>query len=179
MVVYMQRLLAVSCLLFVVGCVTDELAVYKESVVKKKDMKPFLGEYAVVEWPGDAKPKKVRVGQKEGKFHFAYTADEKKIQASFVLSKVPKSKKGLHLLSLYKQESSNNANVFFIGRVEKEKTHLWVVHSNLPVAKGELTFTNGKAKAGELKEFLAKRGDAFIAANEPLVTLVKQKGKGK
>ena len=49
----------------------------------------------------------------------------------------------------------------------------WAVFSNLPVAKGELKFKDGKAKAEDVKTFLAKNADAFVTANEPQVTLKK------
>ena len=76
MLVFVRRTLAVSCLLFVAGCVTDELAVYKDSVVNKEAAKPFVGVYRVKEWPGNEKPKSVNVTEQDGELKFIYPTDE-------------------------------------------------------------------------------------------------------
>ncbi|MBC8355744.1 MAG: hypothetical protein H8E66_27525 [Planctomycetes bacterium] len=169
MVALARRTTAAFCLLFVAGCVTDELVVYKETVVTKASIKPFIGVYHVEEWPGNAKPESVRVTEKDEDLHFSYSLPDKKVQLHFLLSKIPNSKSELYLLSIPGQDDTNQANMFFIGKAEKGQTHIWAVFSNLPVAKDHLKFQDGKAK--EVKKFLAKRADAFVMANEPQVTL--------
>lgn len=175
MAMIMNRLLAISCLLLLAGCVTDKLVVYKDSVLSEKDMRPFLASYKVEKWPGDNKPETVRVAGKKGKHHFTYTTGEKKIKVRFLVSKIPGSKTGLHLLSLPAQKDTNQANLFFIGRAKKDQTDLWIVFSNMPVAKGRLEFENGKAKAEDVKKFLSKHADAFVKENKSTVTLRREK----
>lgn len=160
-----------GCLLLLAGCVTDEPAVYKDSVVTKEVAKPFLGVYQVKKWPGNMKPETVLVTQEDDKMSFAYSAGNKDLKLRFVLSKIPKSKKDLYLLAVPSQGDTNRANIFFVGRALEEETHLWVVVSNSPVAREHLQFTSGRAKAEDVKAFLAKHADEFASANEPQVQL--------
>jgi hypothetical protein len=169
------RLFAITCLLFAAGCVTDKAAVYKKVLLDKEAMKPLLGEYAVEKWLGTNGPKQVSVSEKGGKYSVSYSLPGKKIDVKFVASKIPNSKRSLHLLALPSQSDTNQANLFFIGRVEKERTHLWTVLSDMPVAEGQLEFEKGKTKAADLKKFLSKHGDEFIKANKPVVVLKKTK----
>lgn len=175
MAFFKRHFVAILCLLCFVGCVTDELAVYKDSVVSKEAVKAFVGVYQVEEWPGDAKPESVCVTDKDGELSFAYSVPDKKVDLRFMLSTIPNSKKDLYLLSIPSQDGTNNANMFFVGQAEKEQTHIWVVHSDFPVAKGQLSFSCGKAKADDVKQFLAKHADAFVTANEPQVTFMNPK----
>lgn len=171
MAIYKRRIIVATCLLLMAGCITDELAVYKDSVVSKDAMKPFLGMYQVEQWPGDMKPTSISVTENEGKFRFSYSLPDRKVDARFVLSKIPNSKKDLYLLSIPGQEDTNQANLFFIGRMKQDQASIWVVVGELPVARDHLKFTSGKAKAEDVKTFLAEHVDAFVAANEPQVTL--------
>ncbi|MCB9925553.1 MAG: hypothetical protein H6822_25610 [Planctomycetaceae bacterium] len=163
--------IAVSILVPLVGCITDELAVYEDSVVGKDAAKAYVGVYQVEEWPGDIEPETVRVTWKGEGLRFAYSVADKKVDLRFVLSKIPKSKNELYLLSIPGQEATKQANMFFIGRAEKENTHIWAVFSTLPVARDHLEFTSGKAKAEDVKTFLMQHADEFVSANEPQVTL--------
>jgi len=167
--------ITVSILVALVGCITDELVVYKDSVVGKEAAKPYLGVYHVEEWPGDMKPEKVRVAEKDGELHFSYSVPDKNYDVRFVLSKIPNSKKDLHLLSLPGQGATNQANMFFLGKATQNETRIWAVFANLPVAKDHLTFQNGKFKAKDVKAFLSKHADAFVMANEPQVRLKNPK----
>jgi hypothetical protein len=176
MTIFKRRIVAATCLLLVAGCVTDELAVYKDSVVTREAAKRFLGEYQVEQWPGDAKPERIRVTEQDGELSFSYSLPDKKIQLRFVLSKVPNSKKNLYLLSIPGQEATKQANMFFLGKADKDQSSIWAVFSNLPVAKDHLSFRDGKAKAEDVKTFLAKHADDFVMANEPQVTLMNPKG---
>ena len=45
----------------------------------------------------------------------------------------------------------------------------------MSVAKDHLDFENGKAKAEDVKKFLAKHADAFVTANERPATLKNEK----
>lgn len=171
MAIYVRRIIAATCVLFVAGCETDELAVYKDSVVGKEAAKAFVGVYQVRDWPGDEKPESVCVTEKDGELRFSYSVPDKKYEVRFVLSKIPNSKKDLYLLSIPGQEATNQANLFFVGQADKDQTNIWVVSSNMAVAEGHLGFQDGKAKAGDVKMFLAKHADAFVAANEPQVKL--------
>lgn len=171
MVIYKRRIIVATSLLLMAGCITDELAVYKDSVVSKDAMKPFLGMYQVEKWPGDVKPTSISVIEKEGEFNFSYSLPERKVDARFVLSKIPNSKKDLYLLSIPAQADTDQANLFFIGKSEKDQASIWAVGDNLPVASDHLKFTSGKAKAEDVKTFLAEHADTFVAANEPQVTL--------
>lgn len=69
---FVRRTIVASCLLLVAGCVTDELAVYKKSVVSREAVKAFEGVYQVEEWPGNVKPESVGVTEKDGELNFAY-----------------------------------------------------------------------------------------------------------
>ncbi len=172
MAVSMKRIAAVVCLMLVSGCVTDELVVYMEGVVSGEAMKPFLGTYRVEEWPGDMTPESVRVAtKKDGELSMSYSLPDRIVHVQFILSKIPNSKKDLYLLSLPSQQETKQKNLFFVGQAGAEQTHIWAVFSNLPIAKDHLTFKNGKAKAQDVKTFLAKNADAFVAANDPQVTL--------
>ena len=171
MIVFLRRTLLASCLLFVAGCVTEDLAVYQDSVVSKEATKAFVGVYEVKQWPGNAAPERVRVTVEDGKLRFSYSLPDKKYDVGFVLSKIPNSKKDLYLLSIPGQEATNQANMFFIGKAEKEKTHIWAVFSTLAVAKDHLSFPNGKAKAADVKKFLAQHADEFVTENESQVRL--------
>ena len=175
MAIHEMRMIAAASLLVVAGCVTDEVAVYNDSVVNQQAAKRFLGEYQVEQWPGDMKPETIRVADKDGKLRFSYSLPEKKIDLEFVLSKIPSSEKDLYLLSIPAQADTNQANLFFIGRADKDQTYIWAVFSNLPVAKEHLSFEQGKAKADDVKTFLVKHADAFVTANEPQVTLRHEK----
>jgi len=175
MIVFIRRTAVASCLLLVASCVTDELVVYKDSVVSKEAKKAFVGVYQVTDWPGNEKPESVSVTEKEGKLRFSYSVPNKKSDFRFVLSKIPNSKKDLYLLSIPGQEATNQANMFLIGRTVKENTYIWVVFSTLAVAKDHLSFQNGKAKAEDVKQFLAMHGDDFVMANDPEVTLKNPK----
>lgn len=175
MLVFVRRTLAASFLLVVAGCVTDDFAVYKDSVVNKEAAKAFVGVYEVKDWPGNEKPESISVTEKDGQLRFAYSVPGKKYDVRFVLSKIPNSNKGLYLLSIPAQEATNQANMFFLGRAEKENTHIWAVISTLAVAKDHLSFLNGKTKAEEVKRFLAMRGDEFVTANDPQVRLKNPK----
>lgn len=175
MTVLARRTIALSCLLFATGCVTDELVVYKESVLSKDARGPFLGVYEVLEWPGEMKPESVRVTETDEELGFSYSLPDKNIQLDFVLSTIPNSKKKLHLMSIPSQQDTNRANMFFIGKAERDETQIWAVFSNSPVAKQQLNFTGGKAKAEDVKAFLVAHADAFVTANKPQVRLRKGK----
>ncbi len=163
--------IAIPLLAACVGCITDELVVYKDSIVGKDAAKPYLGVYQVEEWPGDMRPEKVGVAEMGGRLAFSYNLMEKKYDVRFVLSKIPNSKKGLFLLSIPGQPDTNQANMFFLADVTKDETYIWAVLANLPVAKDQLTFENGKFKAGDIKNFLMQHSDAFVQANQPQVKL--------
>jgi hypothetical protein len=171
MAIYKRRIIVATCLLLMAGCITDELAVYKDSVVSKDAMKPFLGMYQVEQWPGDVKPTSISVIEKEGEFNFSYSLPDRKVDARFVLSKIPNSKKDLYLLSIPGQADTDQANLFFIGKSEKDQASIWAVSGDLPVASDHLKFKSGKANAEDVKTFLAEHADTFVAANEPQVTL--------
>ena len=173
MFVFVRRTIVACCLLLVAGCVTEELVVYKENVVAKKAMKPFLGTYKVEKWIADKKPESVRVTEKDGEFSFSFEQSDKKIRMKFVLSKIPNSKQGLYLLSLPSQKDTKRANIFFIGKAEKEQTQIWAVFPNSPVANEHLKFQGFKAKVVDVKKFLAKHADAFVTENKPHATLKK------
>ena len=66
--------------------------------------------------------------------------------------------------------------MFFLGKADKDQSSIWAVFSNLPVAKDQLSFQDGKAKAEDVKTFLAKHADDFVMANKPQVTLMNPKG---
>ena len=175
MVVFLRRTIVAVGLLLLVGCVTEELVVFEEGVVKKGAMKPFLGTHQVEQWPGDTKPTSIEVTEKDGEFSFSYAVGDQKIHLKFMLSKIPGSKKKLQLLSIPAQEDTNQANMFFIVKAGKDQTYIWPVFSSLPVAKDHLEFEDGKAKAEDVKTFLTKHADAFVTANEPPVTLKHRK----
>jgi len=61
--------------------------------------------------------------------------------------------------------------MFFVGKAGEDVTFMWAVFANMPVAENHLSFLDGKAKAEDVKTFLATYADAFVAANEPQVTL--------
>jgi len=174
MFVFVRRTIVACCLLLVAGCVTEELVVYKDNVVGKKGMKPFLGTYEVKQWLASKKPESVRVSKKDGEFSFSFVQSDKKIRMQFVLSKIPNTKKDLYLLSLPSQKDTKRANMFFIGKAEKEQTRIWAVFPNSPVANEHLKFQGFKAKAVDVKKFLANHADAFVTENEPQVTLKKK-----
>jgi hypothetical protein len=175
MAIYKRWIIVATCLLLIAGCITDELAVYKDSVVSKDALKPFLGVYQVEEWPGDDKPESVRVAEDDGELSFSYSLPDRNIQARFILSKIPNSKKDLYLLSIPAQAETDQANMFFVGKADKDQTYIWAVFSNLPVTKDHLSFIDGKAKAEDVKSFLATHADAFVAANEPQVKFKNEK----
>jgi len=176
MVVFLRRATLVVGLLSIAGCITDELAVYQDSVVGKEAMKPYLGTYHVEAWPGDMRPTSIAVTQEEDKFSFSYALGDRKVNVNFVLSKIPGSRKDLYLLSLPAQKDTEQANMFFVGQAGKERTSIWAVFSSLPVAQEHLDFTDGKAKAEDVKKFLKQYADAFVEANEPQVALKKTSG---
>lgn len=174
----MSRLVRIIGLLlltvFVSGCITDKVAVYKETKLNKKQMRKHHAVYKVEQWPGNDGPKEVRVYGKEGKTHFAYKAEEA-IDIHFLLSKIPNSKTGLHLMALPPQKGSDDKAMFFVGRAEKQKTMLWVVFANQPVAKDKLPKKNLTAE--QLKTFLAKHADEYAKENKPQIVLAREKKK--
>lgn len=172
MMVLLKRTLPVCCLLIASGCVTDEVVVFKDAIVGKDAAKQFLGVYKVEEWPGDMRPESIRVTEADGKQSFSYSLAGNEIKVQFVVSKIPKSEQDLFLLSVPGQDDTKQANLFFIGKREKEKTSIWAVLSTLRVARDNLSFQIGKAKANDVKQFLMNHADAFVAANKPVVTLV-------
>ncbi len=165
------RLVAVACLFCTAGCLSKEVVVYKEGLLDKKAMKQFQGDYQVEQWLSDEAPKRVRVTEKEGKHYFSYTTPRRKYKLAFVVSKIPNSKMDLHVLSIPKLPETSSDHLFFIAQAKKGRTRLWIVYANTPVAKGRLEFGDGRAKAKDVKQFLAKHADEVVKANKPSVIL--------
>lgn len=174
MAVSVRPLWAAVCLLFAAGCVTDELAEYEDARLNEAAMKAFVGDYRVVLWPGDTKPPSLAVVQRDGKFRFAYTAGGQNVDAHFVVSKIPGSQQKLLLLSLPKQDATSQASMFFIAQPGPERTDIWVVLADSQVAQGQLAFEQGKARAEDVKKFLAAHADQYVAANQRTIRLQRR-----
>ncbi|MCO6459030.1 MAG: hypothetical protein J5I93_27295 [Pirellulaceae bacterium] len=174
MAVSVRPLLPALCLLFAAGCLTDELSVYEDARLNEAAMKAFAGDYQVVRWPGDTKPQSVGVTQRDGKFRFAYTAGDQNVDAHFVLSRIPGSQQKLLLLSLPKQDATSQASMFLVAKSGPEQTDIWLVLADSPVAQGQLAFEQGKAKAEDVKKFLAAHADQYVTANQPAIRLQRR-----
>ena len=168
---------AIAALVFLAatGCVSDQPAVFEDSRLGAEAMQAFVGEYQVVSWPGEQKPTRVAVARRGDEFYFSYDVPGR-TEAVFVLSKIPNSKSELLLLAVPGQKSTNQANLFFVCRADKERADLWLVFANSPVADGKLEFDQGKAKAEDVKRFLARHADALVEAVGPQVRLRRADG---
>ena len=160
---------------FVSGCETDKLVFFEDGLVTGKEMKPFLGKYAVERYFDTQGPKTILVKEEDGRYFFsgATRRDDVKKYA-FLLSKIPNSKLGLHLLSLPPSKEIHR-KMFAIGRVHEGKTYLWVVFDKDPVAKGRIAYKDGKFRSEDVKAFLEKFADAYVLANDPVIVLKKSK----
>lgn len=165
-----------SCLscLAASGCVTDKVVVFKKHVITNEDMKKHHGDYAAKQWPGDMKPDRVRVYEKNGKQRFTYRVDES-YDVQFIASTVPGSKKKVTVIAMPSQEATEKDVLFLLARSEKETLQFWFVSKSRAVAKGRLKVKQDVFLAEDVKTFLKAHADAFVEANKPDIVLQKMK----
>jgi hypothetical protein len=185
-----SKVVLLACLILASGCVTDELAVFDGNVLTDEEMKPFIGMYEVVAMAEDDgqgrsseefKGVSLEISKKGDAYHFLYKERNSQSSGPFVLSKIPGSKDKLLLFASSKTKSTGQSpitidNIFFVVKRAKDTVNLWLIVDKEPVAK-DYPFTKsasgGLFKAKEIKQFLEKHADEFVAENPARITFKK------